>query len=69
MSSMMPTPTYTWYPRDFWGGFELFFGAMIGLFIPMDKFIRKNDCASSFLLFGISLADYAKFFDRQFGGM
>jgi len=46
----------------FWANTDMLFGAMVGLYEPINRFVRDDDCYSLFFSLSTNLIKYNRFF-------
>ena len=59
-----PNYSYSWYPREFYSISESFMGLMIGLWIPLMKRARNNDCFSMMWTLAMDMAKWSVTLDK-----
>ena len=59
--------TYSWFPHEFFGIFEWIMGLIIGIWLPLLRHTRNNDCFYAFFSFSINtLWDWMVLFDYRY---
>lgn len=66
MESSEPKVGYTTFPHEVWGWYEFATGMILGAYIPLMSRSRNYDCESRHISWGLSLIDYALYFDQKF---
>jgi len=63
---IVQTEEYTLFPHNPYGWNDFFVGMALGIYGPLNMRQRNYDCFSRMQSFGISIADFHKYFDREF---